>query len=62
MLGIKHAADYALLIRPTVLDAGYVPSEYMPAARQVLKACAFTYVAAALADILSIWRGLSVLR
>ena len=45
-----------------ILDSGYVPSEYMPAARQVLKACALTYVAAALADILSVWRWLSVLR
>ncbi len=45
-----------------ILDSGYVPSEYMPAARQVLKACAFTYVAAALADILSVWRWISVIR
>ncbi len=45
-----------------ILNSGYVPSEYMPAARQVLKACALTYVAAALADILSIWRWISVLR
>jgi Zn-dependent membrane protease YugP len=45
-----------------ILDSGYLPEEYMPAARQVLKACALTYVAAALADILSVWRWLSVLR
>jgi Zn-dependent membrane protease YugP len=45
-----------------ILEAGYLPDEYMPAARQVLKACALTYVAAALADILSVWRWLAVLR
>jgi Zn-dependent membrane protease YugP len=45
-----------------ILSSGYVPNEYMPAARQVLKACAFTYVAAALADILSVWRWISVIR
>ena len=45
-----------------ILEAGYVPAEYMPAARQVLKACALTYVAGALADILSLWRWLAFLR
>ncbi len=45
-----------------ILDEGYVPTEYMPAVRQVLKACAFTYVASALSDILSIWRWIAILR
>lgn len=45
-----------------ILHEGYLPSEYMPAARQVLKACALTYVAGALADILSVWRWLAILR
>lgn len=45
-----------------ILSEGYVPPEYLPAIRQVLKACAFTYVAAALSDILSIWRWLAILR
>lgn len=45
-----------------ILNEGYLPPEYMPAARQVLKAAALTYVAAALANILSIWRWLAVLR
>lgn len=45
-----------------ILGEGYVPTEYLPAVRQVLKACAFTYVAGALADILSIWRWISILR
>lgn len=45
-----------------ILNEGYLPPEHMPAARQVLKACALTYVAAALASIFSIWRWLAVLR
>ncbi len=45
-----------------ILQEGYVPEEYLPAIRQVLKACAFTYVASALSDVLSIWRWLAILR
>lgn len=45
-----------------ILSDGYVPEEYMPAVKQVLKACAYTYVAGALADILSIWRWFAVFR
>lgn len=45
-----------------ILSEGYVPEENMPAVRQVLKAAAFTYVAAALADILRLWRWLAILR
>lgn len=45
-----------------ILSEGYVPEEYLPAVKQVLKACAFTYVAGALADILSIWRWLAIIR
>lgn len=45
-----------------ILNEGYLPPEFMPAARQVLKAAAFTYVAAALANTLSIWRWIAVLR
>lgn len=45
-----------------ILDEGYVPEQHMPAVRQVLKACALTYVAAALADILRLWRWLAILR
>ncbi|MDC3332664.1 zinc metallopeptidase [bacterium] len=46
-----------------ILDKGdYVPKEYLPAIRQVLKACALTYVAAALANVLSLWRWLFLLR
>ena len=45
-----------------VLSEGYVPEEHLPAIRQILKACALTYVAGALADILSIWRWIAILR
>lgn len=41
-----------------VLAEGYIPEEHMPAARQVLKAAALTYFAAALADVLNIARWL----
>ena len=45
-----------------ILQEGYVPEEHIPAVRQVLRACALTYVAAALADILSLWRWIRVFR
>jgi len=47
---------------PILVEGDYVPEEYLPAIREVLKACALTYVAAALADVLSIWRWLYILR
>ena len=45
-----------------ILKEGYVPQEYYPAVRQVLRAAAFTYVAGALADVLRLWRWLRVVR
>jgi len=46
-----------------ILEKGqYIPEQYTPAIRQILKACAFTYVAAALADVLRMWRWLAILR
>jgi len=45
-----------------ILEQGYVPAQHLPAVRQVLKACAFTYVAGALADILRLWRWLTIMR
>lgn len=44
------------------LDSGYVPQQHMPAVRQVLQAAALTYVAAALAEVLSLWRWFRVFR
>lgn len=46
-----------------ILEKGdYVPEQYLPAIRQILKACALTYVAAALADILRLWRWLAIIK
>lgn len=45
-----------------ILEQGYIPKEHLPAVRQVLKACAYTYVAGALADILRLWRWLTIMR
>ena len=46
-----------------VLEAGkYLPNEDMPAARQILKAAAYTYVAAALISLLNVARWLKMLR
>jgi Zn-dependent membrane protease YugP len=45
-----------------ILEEGYIPKEHMPAVRQVLKACAYTYVAGALADVLRLWRWLTLMR
>lgn len=46
-----------------ILEKGhYVPDEYLPAIRQVLKACALTYVAAALINILRLWQWLRLVR
>lgn len=47
---------------PILEKGGYVPAEYLPAIRQVLKAAALTYVAAALADILRLWRWMRFIR
>ncbi|MET1253556.1 zinc metallopeptidase [Aliikangiella maris] len=47
---------------PILKKGEYVPDEYLPAIRQILKACALTYVAAALADILRLWRWVSILK
>ena len=45
-----------------ILDERYVPSEEMPAARRILRACALTYVAASLATLLNVWRWIAILR
>ena len=45
-----------------ILAEGYVPGDRLPAIRQVLGACALTYVAAALVNVLNLWRWFRVLR
>ena len=39
-----------------ILGSGYVEKAQMPAARRILRACAFTYVASSLAGLLNFWR------
>ena len=45
-----------------LLQSGYLKPEQMPAARKILKAAAWTYVAASLASLLNFWRWMSLLR
>ena len=45
-----------------LLSAGYLEPEQVPAARRILNAAAWTYVAASLAGLLNFWRWLAVLR
>lgn len=47
---------------PLLSSGEYIPPEDLPAARTILWACALTYVAAALASMLNIWRWIRVLR
>lgn len=43
-------------------EGGYLPADQLPAARRILTACALTYVAAALAGLLNVWRWFRLLR
>ena len=45
-----------------ILKEGYVPEAHLPAIRKILKACALTYVAGALTEVLSLWRWIRYLR
>ena len=45
-----------------ILQAGYLKSHQLPAAKRILKAAAWTYVAASLATLLNFWRWVAVLR
>jgi Zn-dependent membrane protease YugP len=45
-----------------LLEAGYLEQQQVPAARRILGAAAWTYVAASLAGLLNFWRWLAVLR
>lgn len=47
---------------PILIDGEYVKEEEIDAVRQILRACALTYVAGALADILRLWRWIAILR
>ena len=45
-----------------LLSSGYLEKSQVPAARSILRAAAWTYVAASLASLLNFWRWLAVLR
>lgn len=45
-----------------ILESGYLDESQKPAARKILRAAAWTYVAASLATLLNFWRWLAVLR
>ncbi|MBL4772688.1 MAG: zinc metallopeptidase [Alcanivoracaceae bacterium] len=45
-----------------ILAEGYITKEQLPVVRQILKACALTYVAGSLADILRLWRWIMLIR
>ena len=45
-----------------VLSSGYLTPRQLPAARSILRAAAFTYVAASFASLLNFWRWLALLR
>lgn len=45
-----------------ILEEGYIPAADIPAVRQVLRACALTYVAGALTDVLNLWRWFRIFR
>ncbi|WP_196138363.1 zinc metallopeptidase [Aliikangiella sp. G2MR2-5] len=47
---------------PILEEGEYIPDIYLPVVRRILKACALTYVAAALADVLRLWRWLALLK
>lgn len=45
-----------------ILRAGYLTPQQVPGARRILRAAAWTYVAASLAGLLNFWRWVAVLR
>lgn len=47
---------------PMLVAGAYIPPEDLPAARRILRACALTYVANALAGLLNVWRWVRILR
>jgi Zn-dependent membrane protease YugP len=72
-LMIGFAVVIQLLTLPVELDAsfnkampilrsGYLTEKQVPAARSILRAAAWTYVAGSLASLLNFWRWLTVLR
>lgn len=47
---------------PILREGGYLPERDLPAARDILRACAMTYVAGSLASLLNVARWIAILR
>lgn len=47
---------------PLLISGNYITPEQVPAVRRILRACAYTYVAAAAANLLNFWYWLRILR
>ena len=47
---------------PILIEGEYISDAQIPAVKRILRAAAFTYFAGALADVLSLWRWLLLLR
>ncbi|NCF37298.1 MAG: peptidase [Gammaproteobacteria bacterium] len=62
MLTLPVEIDASFKKALPLLDSGYLSKKQMPAARSILRAAAWTYVAASLASLLNFWRWLAVLR
>lgn len=60
-LPVEFDASFSRAL-PVLRAGGYIPERDMPAARRILKAAAYTYVAAALMTLLDITRWFRILR
>lgn len=62
MLTLPVEIDASFRKALPLLDSGYLDKSQMPAARSILRAAAWTYVAASLASLLNFWRWIAILR
>ncbi|HUT50173.1 MAG TPA: zinc metallopeptidase [Alphaproteobacteria bacterium] len=60
-LPVEYDASFNKAL-PILREGGYLPERDMPAAEQILRACAMTYVAGSLASLLNVARWISILR
>jgi Zn-dependent membrane protease YugP len=60
-LPVEYDASFRRAL-PLLEAGGYIPERDLPAARQILRAAAFTYVAAAGMSLLDVARWIRVLR
>ena len=62
LLSLPVELDASFRMALPLLESGYLEKRQVPAARSILRAAAWTYVAASLASLLNFWRWLAVLR